>query len=304
MRENDEHKLVQVDVMIEKTILLMMFTLIGVITFIWMKLLGNKLRHLERATEKFGAGDFSIRVPASFRHSVGNLNVGFNQMASKIEKLLLSHKQLSHNIAHELRTPIFKIQMQLELLEANSNAKQQKYITGIEDDLFYLQDLVDELLQYAQAERAELKIKRSNFKVNALINSVIDNLSATTNQNINFKSTQDNDLSISADINLVARIISNLLSNAIKYGLDLIEISVESYDKRLLIHIDDNGNGVAKNDIESIFEPFYQVDSSHNGYGLGLSLAREIAKLHNGSIKYQKSPLSGARFTLALPLAK
>jgi two-component system sensor histidine kinase RstB len=300
--ENENHELVKVDIIIEYAIICLMLALLAVISFIWMKFLGNKLNYLEQATEKFGEGDFSIRAPISANLAVGNLNVRFNTMASKIESLLSSHKQLSHNIAHELRTPIFKMQMQLELLDSNSTQKQQKYISGIEEDLFNLQDLVDELLQYAQAERAELIINVQNFDLKNVITDVIDGLLPTTNQSITFKYDNAHSTLINADKNLIRRVVKNLIHNAVKYGNSIIEVSVSTSNKNLLIYVDDNGPGINDSQLNKIFDPFYQVDSSHQGYGLGLSLAKQITKLHCGELHYEPSWLGGARFIIKLPL--
>ncbi|PAJ74786.1 hypothetical protein CJF42_08890 [Pseudoalteromonas sp. NBT06-2] len=302
--EDEEHALVEVDVIIEYTTLIFMLTLLATISFIWMTFLGNKLKYLEQATDKFGEGDFSIRVPISSSLSVGNLNIRFNNMATKIENLLSSHKQLSHNIAHELRTPIFKMQMQLELLDVHSHPKQQKYILGIEEDLFNLQDLVDELLQYAQAERAELPINYQTFIINNVINGVIDDLSSTTTQTIKFHNYAQKAVALFADKNLINRVIKNLICNAIKYGNTEIEISISTIEKEIFINVDDNGEGIEQVNIDKIFEPFYQIDPNYNGYGLGLSLANQIVELHRGELHYEHSHLGGACFILQLPLKK
>jgi len=302
--EDEEHALVEVDVMIEYTTLIFMLALLAAISFIWMKFLGNKLKYLEQATDKFGEGDFSIRVPTSSRLSVGNLNIRFNTMATKIESLLSSHKQLSHNIAHELRTPIFKMQMQLELLDAHSHPKQHKYILGIEEDLFNLQDLVDELLQYAQAERAELPINHQAFIINNVIKSVIDDLTSTTIQTINFNNYAQKTVSLFADKSLIARVIKNLIGNAIKYGNTEIEISISVIEKEIFINVDDNGEGIDQVNLDRIFEPFYQIDPNYNGYGLGLSLANQIVALHGGKLHYERSHLGGSCFIFKLPLKK
>lgn len=300
--ENEQHELVKVDIMIEYATICLMLALLAAMSFIWMKFLGNKLKYLEQATEKFGEGNFSVRAPISANLAVGNLNLRFNTMASKIESLLSSHKQLSHNIAHELRTPIFKMQMQLELLDANATPKQQKYISGIEEDLFNLQDLVDELLQYAQAERAELTIKFQNFELNNVITDVIGDLLPNTNQSISFKHDASVNTLITADKNLIRRVIKNLIHNAIKYGDSLIEVSVSTYEENVFVYIDDNGPGINDSQLNKIFDPFYQVDSNHQGYGLGLSLAKQITKLHCGELRYEPSWLGGARFIIKLPL--
>lgn len=302
--EDEGHALVEVDVMIEYTTLIFMLALLAAISFIWMKFLGNKLKYLEQATDKFGEGDFSIRVPTSSRLSVGNLNIRFNTMATKIESLLTSHKQLSHNIAHELRTPIFKMQMQLELLDAHSHPKQHKYILGIEEDLFNLQDLVDELLQYAQAERAELPINHQAFIINNVIKSVVDDLSPTTIQTIKFNNYAQKTVSLFADKNLIGRVIKNLIGNAIKYGNTEIEISISVIEKEIFINVDDNGEGIEQVNLDRIFEPFYQIDPNYNGYGLGLSLANQIVELHGGKLHYERSHLGGACFIFKLPLKK
>ena len=300
--EDESHELVKVDIIIEYTIIGLMLSLLAAISFIWMKFLGNKLNYLEQATKKFGEGDFTSRAPEAANLAVGNLNFRFNTMASKIEHLLASHKQLSHNIAHELRTPMFKMQMQLELLDSSATPKQQKYISGIEEDLFNLQDLVEELLQYAQAERAELPINFQSIKVQNIISNIIDDLIPTTEQTINVKYDSKRLPSISADKNLIHRVIKNLIHNAIKYGNSIIEVSINLCEEHLIISIDDNGPGINPSHLSKIFEPFYQIDSNQNGYGLGLSLAKQITKLHHGNLHYEPSYLGGAKFSLELPL--
>lgn len=271
---------------------------------IWF--LSRRLRELEQVTHDFANGHLQARASTKSSKSVGKLNHSFNLMADKISHLILSNKALTNAIAHDLRTPIFRIQWQAEVLaESQLSDKQHQQIASIIEDTEEMETMVDELLYYAKLEHPESEIQSQSLEVNQWLADFIDEQSHKSTLQIQYLPSLQ-PLCLDADPQLLSRALINLIRNAEKYAGDRLLIEASSHDGKLCIAVHDNGPGIDELHWPHIFDAFYSTDSSRNkaqsGFGLGLAIVKQIMGRHQGEVTLTKSPLGGACFSLWLPL--
>ncbi|MGB1238363.1 MAG: ATP-binding protein [Pseudomonadales bacterium] len=269
----------------------------------WIYLLQRKLKLLENSANRLAEGDFSARVPQSAKHSVGSLNEAFNKMAERIEQLIASHKRLTNAVAHELRTPIFRLRCQAELLEHGiERSEHEAYIKGIDQDLTELDQLVAEMLDCARMVRSEGSFELREHSFKTWLQQHSDTLKRSCAKALTIHTGPD--VRLRFDEAQVIRALSNIVRNADKYAEQAIEISYTQCDSALEIRVDDDGLGIPSSQVERLLEPFERLDSARNrkvgGHGLGLSIVREITQQHGGQLRIETSALGGARVVISL----
>lgn len=284
------------------------FLITALVLGIIIYLLHRKLKKLELSAIRIAEGDFSARAPAGFRDRVGGLSGAFNLMAERVEQLVASHKRLTNAVAHELRTPIFRLRCQLELLEHGIDvAEHHRFANGMEDDLAELDQLVDELLSYARLERSggDVLVLQSHELNRWLLERHIG-LERNCRKPLTLETAEP--VVIEFDERLILRALTNLIRNADKFALQRIKISVSQQAGFGVICVEDDGVGIPEADRKRVFEPFERVDNARTresgGHGLGLSIVREIIAQHQGRILISDSSLGGARIEIYLPLMR
>ncbi|WP_036566868.1 ATP-binding protein [Oceanospirillum beijerinckii] len=292
------------------------FCIIAIALALWIWTFHRKLSRLEQTAEQLSRGELSGRAPTGFFKEVGGLNKAFNHMAERLEQLVSSHKRLTNAVAHELRTPIFRLRCQLELLLPDMSQQElDEFIRSMDEDLVELDTLVDELLSYARMESGRENFSPAQTPLDAWLNQQQD-LARGCQHSVSFdpgvqaccsgQGDVGKGVNAEFDPNLIRRALSNLIRNADVYAETEIVVGYEVRGKSVLIYVDDDGPGIPEQDRERILQPFERLDVSRTrssgGYGLGLSICREIASLHQGRILISDSILGGARIALELPL--
>lgn len=217
------------------------------------------------------------------------------------------------NVAHELRTPIFAIQLSLETLAdgaINDPAVNVDFLNKAERQSNRLKELVDDLIHISRLEEG-MKLSKRYFSINQLIKDTINELSGITkrkNINLSFE-TEIQDVSVVfADAERIKQVLINLIDNSSKYTLENgnIIITTKQGDKCIHITVKDTGLGIPKEDLPRIFERFYRVDKTRSrdmgGSGLGLSIVKHILELHNSQVKVESEPGKGTKFEFNLPI--
>mgnify|MGYP002863029243 CR=1 FL=1 len=217
------------------------------------------------------------------------------------------------NVAHELRTPIFAIQLSLETLAdgaINDPAVNVDFLKKAERQSNRLKELVNDLIQISRLEEG-MKLSKRYFSINQLIKDTINELSEITKRkeiNLLFE-TEIQDVSVVfADAERIKQVLINLIDNSSKYTLENgnIIISTKQGDKCIHITVEDTGLGIPKDDLPRIFERFYRVDKTRSrdmgGSGLGLSIVKHILELHNSQVKVESEPNKGTKFEFNLPV--
>ena len=260
----------------------------------------KRLDVLQHSVQRFGEGDLSARVPVQGHDEVADLSRQFNAAAERIETLVQSHKSLLANASHELRSPLTRIRMGLELMGTDRPAPS--FRAEILRNIAELDQLVDEILLASRLDSHEADV--GTIELVDLVGLAAEECART-----------DADLDTSADMlevagvaKLLRRAVRNLLENARRYSQGTIEVSLRRSGEWAEVRVCDHGPGVPKAQRERIFEPFYRLPGASEragGVGLGLALVRSIAGRHQGSVHCEDRAdgHAGACFVLRLPLA-
>ncbi|TMO08559.1 ATP-binding protein [Pseudoalteromonas sp. S558] len=304
VKENINHTLLQIDEKVSDITLLTLVSLIALSCFTWLFGLHQKLKKIESTLVNISQGDLSARAPTKRRFQVGRVNTCLNEMADQMQKILGSHKQLTHVIAHEFRSPLFRMQMILEMLLTAKSENNTVHIKALEDEIFALEDLVDELLSYAKMERAELKLQLEETPIGAYLQGLHEKLLIECKHHLKLTHNTAPTFNALIDNTLIERCITNLVKNADKYGGTKIYLSASVAKNTLLFCVEDNGEGIDIEYRSSIFQPFHQLTNKDKslGFGLGLAIVNEIMILHSGQVTVTDSEYGGSKFTLVLPI--
>jgi len=234
-------------------------------------------------------------------------------------KTILNQKKLSdikndfiNNMTHELKTPIATVSAAVEAMQnfnvLDNKDKTDRYLSVSSNELHRLSGLVEKVLNIAAYENKELSLNPENIDLNELINNIIGNQAIKNSQkkvDIVFHSPKK-PVIIDADRVHITNVINNLIDNAIKYSNEEvnIDISVNAFNNKTVLHIKDNGIGIARHHQHKIFDKFYRVPTGniHNvkGFGLGLHYVKNIIEKHEGSISLKSTAGKGSEFIITL----
>jgi two-component system osmolarity sensor histidine kinase EnvZ len=194
-------------------------------------------------------------------------------------------------ISHDLRTPLTRLKLQLALI------KQQDLAKKLGDDIEEMERMLNEYLEFSRYQKNE---QTTMISLNSLIEDITKKYE---NKKINFSATEN--IEINARQNSIKRCLMNLIDNGFSYGKK-IEIFTSKTANNIIILIDDDGPGIPEKEYQNVMKPFYRIDKSRgqnkSGVGLGLSIANDIIRSHGGNISLEKSPLSGLRVKISLPV--
>lgn len=263
----------------------------------------KRLEMLRQGVQQFGEGDLGTRIAEKGTDEVAELSRQFNRAAERIETLVHSHKTLLANASHELRSPLARIRMGLEL---SGTAQTQTGVSGlaeIQRNIAELDQLIDEILLASRLDLTEhrpetlepVDVLGLAAEEAARIGAELDVLTPVAGTDVQ------------GDAKLLRRAIRNLLENARRYSQGEIELVLQSDPTAIVMRIMDRGPGVPQAHKERIFEPFYRAPGASErsgGVGLGLSLVRTIAQRHHGQVHCEDRPGGGAVFVLTLPPAR
>ncbi len=264
--------------------------------------LTRRLERLQRGVERWGAGDLSARVPMSGTDEVGHLARHFNSAAERIEGLMRAQKSLLANASHELRSPLARIRMGLELMgEKPTPALREEIGRNIAE----LDQLVEEILLASRLDARETDLgtveevdwtgltaeECARHGVAFEVEGCADDADAQPVQ-------------VHGVARLLRRVVRNLLENARRYGQGEVKATLAQDGGQAVLKVFDRGPGVPVAQRERIFEPFYRLpgaSESNGGVGLGLALVKSIAERHGGTVRCEEREGGGACFVVALP---
>ena len=281
-----------------------------------MRRLTLRLEALQRGVERWGEGDLSARVSTEGTDEVAFLAGRFNHAAERIETLMNSHKSLLANASHELRSPLARIRMSLELMAPDTDSSHRREISR---SIQELDQLIDEILlasrldtRQADSEPFEtLDLTGLAAEECARVNADLSaELASTTPTGFGIEATSHS-LSMQGSPRLLRRLIRNLLENARRYSTGDVSLELAQTRKGAtqfaVIKVHDRGPGVPEAKRERIFEPFYRLPGAserEGGVGLGLALVKSISLRHGGTVRCEARPGGGASFVVELPLRK
>ena len=265
-------------------------SLIGLIVYLLVRSLEQRLRALESAATHIASGRLDARVPTRGADSVGRLASSFNAMAEHLQTSLSTQRELVRAVSHELRTPVARLRFGLEMIaDAPNESARRKYMDGMDSDIQDLDKLVDEMLTYARLEQGSPALNFQQVELKALIDQVIDELAPLSNK-----------------VRVECGAVLSVQGDGACWVEAKVLISCEVGYKRCRIDVEDDGPGVPEEAWERLFSPFLRLDDSRTrasgGHGLGLSIVRRIIYWHGGRAQISRSDsLGGARFSLVWP---
>ncbi len=260
---------------------------------------------MRKAAINFGEENFKTRVKLRKKSSITSVADAFNFMTQRIDDLVVAHKDLTHAVSHELKTPLARFKFSLEIISSHDDAAERhKYIQAMKEDVRELDDLIDEMLRYAKLSTENLKLNLEKIHAKKWMQSIISHYDQE-NIKIHFQflvASSETEKEIIIDPYLMSRAVNNLIRNGLRYTKSQLKISLELINHQVKLRIDDDGLGIPEQYLEQIFQPFTRLDASRDrqsgGYGLGLAITRKIVEQHGGYIVADKSALGGAGFQL------
>jgi two-component system, OmpR family, sensor kinase len=256
-----------------------------------------RLEDLRRGVERWGEGDLSVRVAEQGTDEAAFLARRFNHAAERVETLLKSHKSLLANASHELRSPLARIRMGLELMDPDHTSAG---CAEIKRNIAELDQLIDEILLASRLDAKETDI--GTFETVDLTGLAAEE-SARAGAELDTADAQRT-VVVQGVAKLLRRAIRNLLENARRYSQGPVTVRVTASGRQAMLRVCDRGPGIPESERERIFEPFYRLRGAserEGGVGLGLALVRSIALRHHGSARCEDAPQGGACFVLTLP---
>ena len=281
----------------------------GVITFF---ISGHALKPLcdfSKKIEEVQAQNLSdSRIEENKFSELNQLSVSYNKMLERLSEAFKLQRQFTANAAHELRTPLAVMQLQIDLYNSskhpNNDTSAQQTISMITEQTERLSKMVRTLLDMSELQTIA---RDEEIAISALVEEVLADLEPLAQEKgINLIEKCDNVLLMGSDI-LIYRLVYNLVENAIKYNFSggTVTVNATQQNSQLHLTVEDTGNGIPEELKERIFEPFFRLDKSRSrelgGVGLGLALVREIVRVHNGSILVKNYANSGTTFEVIFP---
>ena len=276
----------------------------------WLaRYLSSPIGKLRTATQKLAGGDLQTRVA----NQVGNrhdelaaLARDFDEMAERIENLIDSQKRLSRDVSHELRSPLARLNVALELAKTKSNPDTHKLLDRIERESKQLNEMISQILTLSKLESQSETIEKRDINIGKLVERVVSDADfEAVNQGKKVEITQNSDAKIFGNENLLKSAVENVLRNAVRYTNDKVEVSVNGSANETVIKIRDNGAGVPDEELEKLFKPFHRVadarERKSGGVGLGLAIAEQAVHAHKGKIKAQNAEDGGLIVQIKLP---
>lgn len=282
----------------------------GVVTYF---ISGHALRPIREFSDKIeevqAQNLAASRIEENKVKELNQLSVSYNKMLERLSDAFEIQRQFTANAAHELRTPLSLMQVQLDLYNStrhpDNDADTLQTIKMVTEQNGRLSKMVKTLLDMSELQTVG---RDDEIMVDALVDEVLADLDPLAQEkNIKLTGKCKNITMVGSDI-LIYRLVYNLVENAIKYNHSGGQVTVTAYrkEKHVYLSVEDTGNGIPEELRERVFEPFFRVDKSRSrelgGVGLGLALVREIVRVHDGSITVRSNPSGGTVFDVILPL--
>ena len=264
--------------------------LLIIIALIFLKNQTKPLVKLAKAAERFGKGDYVNDFRASGALEIRKAAFEFDRMAKRINRHLNQRAEMLSGISHDLRTPLTRLKLQLEMLNQKEISKKMS------KDIDEMESMLDDYLQFAKTQSQETTSKIDLKNIFNLIESELNNsnLKIIIKENVELKGRP----------NALKRSFENIIQNGLIYGTNVF-VDINKSANRALITIEDDGPGIPEDQYKNVFKPFFRLDKSRSlnqsGVGLGLAIVEDIVNSHGGNIQLGKSKLNGLQVKISLP---
>lgn len=291
---------------LEWMITLLFYAAMALMIMIWIWPLTRDLRALENAAARFGNRNWVFETHITPRSQIYPLAETFRKMAARIDGLIASHKDMSNAVSHEIKTPLARMQFEIELAQqAQSTSAMKESLSHNKADITAINDLVSATLKYAILERADLSLNIGTHNFTTLLPAITESVRNDVRPGIQIharlRGETDN---VICDLHLVETVVKNLLYNAARYAKREVRLSFTVEDGVNQLLVDDDGPGIPEKDRHRVFDSFVQLEpagADKSGFGLGLAIAKRAIEWHRGEVSVAASPLGGARICAVWP---
>lgn len=270
--------------------------------------LTKPLTEMTKAAKKMEAGDLSQRIAVERNDEIGQLGEAFNHMSLALQRQEKLRKNLTADVAHELRTPLATIRSHIEAFQDGVMDPDEKNLESIHEETLRLGRLVDDLGELALAESGKLAINKRRADLSALTEKTALGLRPVfDNRGVTLDIRADGRILGDYDEDKIKQVLVNLLVNAVKFtpAGGKVTVTVGAKGSHAVISVRDTGIGIDPGSLPYIFERFYRAEKSRNratgGSGIGLTIARKLVELHGGAIDVISREGEGSTFTIKLP---
>lgn len=254
-------------------------------------------------------GSYSARTGFTGYDEIGRLGSTLDEMADTIERNAKYERQITVDVAHELRTPLMAMQANLEAMIDGVISADAEHLITVNSEVLRLGRLVEAQLKLSRLEARMVEFYPRTLDLGTLIARLLSNYSLLVEgSGLVLESSVEEGVGIYADPDMIRQVASNLISNAIRYTPEggRIKVVVRRSERTAELEVTDTGIGIGEEDLEAIFNKFHRADSNQSneagGLGIGLAIVREIVKIHQGTVSVQSELGLGSSFVLALPL--
>ena len=272
--------------------------------------LTRPIQELTAATQAVAAGDLEQQVQVRSRDELGELATSFNSMSADLARSQTLRRQMTVDIAHELRTPISVILSHVDAIDDGVLPASEETFDVIRGEAQRLERLVEDLRTLSRADAGELTMIRRKVSLQSILNQALSaHRPLARERNIELIADLEQNLpQIFIDPDRINQVLSNLLTNALRHTEPggSIQLKAEKQEGIVELRIRDSGPGIPPDELQRVFDRFYRIDKSRQretgGSGLGLAIAKSIIENHGGTIHAESSPGQGATFVILLPI--
>jgi two-component system sensor histidine kinase CpxA len=288
----------------------------GLVCYLLAHFLTSPVIRLRRATQKLAAGDLSARVGASSSQTgdeFSQLMRDFDLMAEQIQKLVNAQSRLMKDISHELRSPLARLSVALELARQRTSAEGQSILDRISLESNRMNELIGSLTTIARLEGGARSIRKQPVQLEDLVQEIArDAAFEAQARNTQVECEILDELPVAGEPALLRSAIENVVRNATRYTHEGTAVQIRAEKRKTgnleeaYIQVSDSGPGVSEGELKKIFEPFYRIDDarerSTGGVGLGLAITDQAIRLHGGSVRASNLPEGGLLVEMRIPL--
>jgi signal transduction histidine kinase len=285
--------------------------LAGLLSLFLARAITRPLTELTRAARQMAKGKLGQTVDVRSHDEVGELAAAFNQMSIELARADQNRRQMTADIAHELRNPLTVIGGYLDAMRSGDLKPTPARLEAMYVELAHLEHLVEDLRTLSLADAGALALNRQPLSPSELVDRVVARFARQAEQK-QIRLVAESDVALpqmDVDEARIMQVMGNLVGNALRHTPcdGLVRISAQSAGECVRLVVADNGEGIQSEDVERVFERFYRGDSSRTGSesesGLGLAIAKALVDAHGGTIDATSTPGQGATFTVELPVA-
>ncbi len=291
--------------------LLALLLITALVCYFLSRTLTAPIGRLRRATRNFAGGDLATRIGAQIKgkNELAELAHDFDEMAEKIETLIGSQQRLLRDISHELRSPLTRLGIALELARHENPENRAKALARIEREAERMNTMIGQLLDLTRLETGAGVPSRQSFDLSSLLAQLVDDANfEAARQQVQVIFSGPPTFHYTGIAELLARAFENVVRNAVKYTAaeSTVRVSLAATPEQVTVEVTDAGPGVPEELLERLFDPFFRVadarDRNSGGTGIGLAIAERAVKLHGGTIAAHNLSGGGLRIVITLPL--